>query len=1138
MKNHFYIILMLFCTAAEIKAQHLYKPSSYEISKSPLWVQKMYDDSLDIKLVDLLYKEYYEKNTFIKNYHTQYYKHLKRALLSKKNSVKTDLIQNRLNQVQTKWKNKGVVLSHKQGGGAGNDQANIYSITQCSSNPSIMYLGTETGQVYKSNNTANSWTCVTMFDEFPGGVTSIAVNPLNPNEVYAGCNTKLMKSTNGGITWTAIINTIINLNVNEILINPSNPQLVLVATDKGLYRSINGGSVFTQLFINAKCYDIKQNTASVNVMYLVKNNSAQNLCEFYRSMDAGATWTIQTNGWHFSNDQARFDGGARIGVTSANPNKIYVYLIGESKAGDNGFIGVYKSADGGQTWTLPNGPAGGPYTNAHLNLAISGGTSGHHQGFYNCAIMVSATDENKLLVGGTSLWRSNDGAASFSPVAGYNNGNLSMHVDMQDLRAFAGGSYWITTDGGVYFSPDFFSTQVFHKNTGIYAQDYWGFGSGWNKDVLVGGLYHNGNLAHYENYGFGNYLELGGGESPTGYVNPGNNFKTYFSDLGGRILPTTLTGSVQSFPVSKFPNEMYYPGESSEMEHHPSYYNTIFIGKENKLWKTLDGGITYTLINSFGTATANLIHQIEISRSNPNVMYVAQTNPAQSTSTLWKTSNAGSTWNSVTQPLANNNGNMLMQLDYNNANNLWIAYPNGANGTKVFKTTTGGVTWQNLTTPVLNNQDAHSILLVNKTNGGLYFCSNNTVFYRNNAMTDWDFANDSLPTYFNSNIAKPFYRDGKIRIASYGKGIWENKFYEAPSGPSAKAMVDKDILFKSFCASDSLFFEDYSAINHNGATWSWVFQGGNPSSSSLRNPAVSYSISGTYKAKLTVTDVLLNTSSDSIYVTINTPTLPTQINENFQTVFPNTPYFNIVNFGGCQWVQNDSIGAYSLSSKSAMFDNFNCSETGDKDDLIAYVNFNTPSKTKLTFDVAYAMYNNVYSDTLQVLVSNNCGATYTTVYTKGGSVLSTSSPQTSFFKPTPSEWRNDTIDLATYAGSQNLMIVFRNIGRYGNALYLDNINLPSTPVNVTNLNTSKNQAKYQIEQYPNPAEKNGSIMFKNLPNQKFKATIYDSKGSLIVKNLAIENTLLQLSNLSLNAGIYIIFLEGETLMFSKKIIIK
>jgi len=94
-----------------------------------------------------------------------------------------------------------------------------------------------------------------------------------------------------------------------------------------------------------------------------------------------------------------------------------------------------------------------------------------------------------------------------------------------------------------------------------------------------------------------------------------------------------------------------------------------------------------------------------------------------------------------------------MQLDYNNANNLWIAYPNGANGTKVFKTTTGGVTWQNLTTPVLNNQDAHSILLVNKTNGGLYFCSNNTVFYRNNAMADWDFANDSLPTYFNSNYS-------------------------------------------------------------------------------------------------------------------------------------------------------------------------------------------------------------------------------------------------------------------------------------------------------------------------------------------------------------------------------------------------
>jgi hypothetical protein len=131
-------------------------------------------------------------------------------------------------------------------------------------------------------------------------------------------------------------------------------------------------------------------------------------------------------------------------------------------------------------------------------------------------------------------------------------------------------------------------------------------------------------------------------------------------------------------------------------------------------------------------------------------------------------------------------------------------------------------------------------------------------------MADWDLANDSLPTFFNSNIAKPFYRDSKIRIASYGKGIWENKFYDTPTGPSAKAMVDKENLLKSFCVSDSLYFDDYSALNHNGASWSWTFQGGSPSISNIRNPAVSYTASGTYKAKLTVTDVPLNSRSDSI----------------------------------------------------------------------------------------------------------------------------------------------------------------------------------------------------------------------------------------------------------------------------------
>ena len=115
---------------------------------------------------------------------------------------------------------------------------------------------------------------------------------------------------------------------------------------------------------------------------------------------------LKNNGWYSSSDPARNDGGARLATTSADPNRIYAYLIGEAKANDFGYIGVYRSDDGGTSWTLPNGPAGGPYTTAHVNLAIGWADWTYHQGFYNCALMASPTNPDEILVGGLNLYKS------------------------------------------------------------------------------------------------------------------------------------------------------------------------------------------------------------------------------------------------------------------------------------------------------------------------------------------------------------------------------------------------------------------------------------------------------------------------------------------------------------------------------------------------------------------------------------------------------------------------------------------------------------------------------------------------------------------------------------------------------------
>ena len=184
-----------------------------------------------------------------------------------------------------------------------------------------------------------------------------------------------------------------------------------------------------------------------------------------------------------------------------------------------------------------------------MNLAIGNPNWQYHQGFYNCALLASNTNPDHILVGGLNLYKSEDGGATFFPLAGYVGGNYNIHVDMQDFRTY-GNDVILTTDGGIYYSEDFFATDNFSvKMNGIHAAEYWGFGQGWNHDIFVGGLYHNGNAAYFENYGQGNFLQLGGGEPASGYVNPGENRKVYSSDIG-KILPMQIGDPIKNIGLA------------------------------------------------------------------------------------------------------------------------------------------------------------------------------------------------------------------------------------------------------------------------------------------------------------------------------------------------------------------------------------------------------------------------------------------------------------------------------------------------------------------------------------------------------------------------------------------------------------
>jgi hypothetical protein len=81
---------------------------------------------------------------------------------------------------------------------------------------------------------------------------------------------------------------------------------------------------------------------------------------------------------------------------------------------------------------------------------------------------------------------------------------------------------------------------------------------------------------------------------------------------------------------------------------------------------------------------------------------------------------------------------------------------------------------------------------------------------------------------------------------------------------------------------------------------------------------------------------------------------------------------------------------------------------------------------------------------MEVLASTDCGATFTSLYKKGGEDLATANDDQNYFIPEGDEWRTDSVSLSGFIGNPEVVIAFRDIGYYGNVLYVDNINLTSS----------------------------------------------------------------------------------------------
>ena len=848
---------------------------------TPEWAVEMYSENPNVYKVDFDYRTYYDSHPFEKNIHTQNYKYWRRFVDDYMNDegcivtpskAQEDAEYKRVLEKheavslnKNLWQNIGPFETYnsiEQGGFPVSWQANVYCFDQSVSNPEIVVAGTEAGGLFKSTDKGLSWFLIT--PELPVyTINDVKIAPSNPGIIYFGANRRIYKTTDGGDSWSEVF--FIDESATQIAVNPVNPDIVFCTAYNGFYKTTDGGQTWTQIFPD-KSWDVCFHPTNPDVVYMTKHNSSEVRSEFYRSTDGGETFELKDNGWYVPADPAHAsDIGSRIGVTPAQPDLIYIPLIGESKEGDNGWIGIYKSADMGDSWSNPNPPDGGPYnTTTHPNLAsINPNGTGFHQGFFNFAVAVSYFDPDRLWIGCLALSQSDDGGVSSVRIGSYNAGNNDIgwiHPDIQDLHTL-GDDVWVCCDGGINYSDDQLQTHESRKS-GIYGSDFWGFGSGWNEDVLVGGRYHNGNGGYYQTYGTGNFLRLGGAEAPTGYVDPLYNRKAYFSDINTWILPDELMGEVvQKAKLGLYPNESYSSNNSSEIEFHPAYAGHMYLGNGNGFWKSTTGGTGFTLLHEFGYGY--YVTEIEISRSNPEVIYAAVvTSGYYGKTKIYRSEDGGYNWEAATNVPTNNRKRLEITLNPADKNDLWVACPQGSNGKKVYRTTDGGETWMNLSTDLLDDERCMDILYQAGTGDVVYLSTNHSVYYWNSSDSEWVDYSGGLPFETRALEMRPFYRDGKLRLACTGRGIYETDLV-AESEVIARPLTFTDSVY---CIDDTVQFDSYSVIRNEGAEWQWSF---NPepqyvSSYTARNPKVWFGEEGAYDVTLTVKDANDNTDTKTI----------------------------------------------------------------------------------------------------------------------------------------------------------------------------------------------------------------------------------------------------------------------------------
>jgi photosystem II stability/assembly factor-like uncharacterized protein len=305
------------------------------------------------------------------------------------------------------------------------------------SQPNTFYAGFDNGGVWRSTDYGANWTPI-FDDQSTGSIGAIAVAPSNPNIIYVGSGAGIIrpdlaigngmyKSTDAGRSWQHLGLSDSQM-IAAIAVDPTNADRLFVAVlghpygpnaERGVFRSADGGRTFEKVLFKddyTSANEVLIDPRNPRVVYATLWSQQQSFIEgqgfgnagmgIFKSADGGTTWTQLSEGLPPVLQ-------ANIAVAPSDPNILYAAV-----APGQGPIGFYKSTDGGAHWFEaihgPGAPSG--LTQDMRPLARIGGGD-------LPTVTVDPKDANIVYTASTVMWRTTNGGMTWSAVRGAPGGD-------------------------------------------------------------------------------------------------------------------------------------------------------------------------------------------------------------------------------------------------------------------------------------------------------------------------------------------------------------------------------------------------------------------------------------------------------------------------------------------------------------------------------------------------------------------------------------------------------------------------------------------------------------------------------------------------------------------------------------------